>query len=383
MANEVPFGSLKGPRGLPGLPGPRGLPGPNAEVSDATFAAYIGAQDSETGLQLSNSYVARSTSPTGKEQWNFGPKTAEYPDGQLYIQYHSGFLAHRFAFSGHWSPTQRTAPTIEVVPAAPFARPDLGADYTNKVGANAINPVTCAQFYAFGHGDTLDRAYFCIEPHIRYNHTSGEYSGEYVFSAWASGTQGPGVMPVLWRAGDIDSFVISKGGIMEIHRRLHVTDKAVSNAPFLIERTNVNDQPIAQFKQVSSNALSAHLFLDKRRGTLEAPTPPAALDILGRVSGGTATSAGSYPGAEVRFIATEAWDPGTKHGSKTVLRVTPAGSSSMVDGIQIDAPTVSLDSSIRAQFNIGGTLVEKRVRIGAADSARPGYRMLMVSNDTN
>lgn len=291
--------------------------------ADSAVAAVMAQQGTQTRATLEDTAVTRHMDgPAGQERWYMGPKGPGHEKGLIYLEYHSGWLAHRVSIGGVWDKAIRTAPTIEVFPASPFARPDLGQEFTDKVGANAINPVTCLQTYAFGHGDTQDRAYWCVEPHLYYDRETGEYSGEYVITTHASGTQGPGIMPVLWRSGNIEVWKTAKDGFFEVRRRLTITDKALDNSIRIWRSTPTN---ILESRTVTENASGSYVFMSKGRGTLDAPTPPLNGDALGDVRFGFIHSEGQRTGAVIRAQASQNWTPGSAHGSWFDFRLTMPG----------------------------------------------------------
>ena len=291
--------------------------------ADSAVAAVMAQQGTQTRATLEDTAVTRHMDgPAGQERWYMGPKGPGHEKGLIYLEYHSGWLAHRVSIGGVWDKAIRTAPTIEVFPASPFARPDLGQEFTDKVGANAINPVTCLQTYAFGHGDTKDRAYWCVEPHLYYDRETGEYSGEYVITTHASGTSGPGIMPVLWRSGNIEVWRTAKDGFFEVRRRLTITDKAL-NSPIQVWRSTPTN--VLESRTVTNNASGSYAFFSKARGTLDSPTPPLNGDALGDMRFGFIHSEGERAGAIIRAQASQNWTPGSAHGSWFDFRLTMPG----------------------------------------------------------
>lgn len=291
--------------------------------ADSAVATVMVQPGTQTRATLETTAVTRhADGPSSQERWYMGPKGPGHEKGLIYLEYHSGWLAHRVSIGGVWDKAIRTAPTIEVFPASPFARPDLGQEFTDKVGANAINPVTCLQTYAFGHGDTADRAYWCVEPHLYMNRDTGEYTGEYVITTHASGTQGPGIMPVLWRSGNIEVWRADRDGFFEVRRRLTITDKALDNSIRIWRSSATN---ILESRTVTNDAAGSYLFMSKGRGTLDAPTPPLNGDALGDVRFGFIHSEGQRTGAIIRAQASQNWTPGSVHGSWFDFRLTMPG----------------------------------------------------------
>ena len=151
---------------------------------------------------------------------------------------------------------------------------------------------------------------------------------------------------------------------------------------------------LAAFSAVAEQASAT--FLGRNRGTVLAPLSPLAGDHLGRHEFGTVTTVspdyvhvpnnGTDPRnrkvvtAELRAVATEAFTPGTKQGTRLDLLVTPAGSATPERAASVESPTVDGDTALLVQVRAGGVNTTTRVTVGAPNSGGPGLRALVIPN---